>query len=108
GIGVAAGREGLATPVRWIPSSELRDPTPWLEGGELLLATGLGIGGSPAAQVAYVRRLASAGLAGLALGVGLGFDSVPRAIATVADRHGFPVLTIPSHLPVLPLTTPRF
>jgi len=108
GIGVAAGREGLANPVRWIHSSELRDPTPWLEGGELLLTTGLGIGASPAAQVAYVRRLASAGLAGLALGVGFGFEVVPRAISTVGDRLGFPVLTIPYELPFIAVTKMGF
>ena len=27
--------------MRWVHSSELLDPTPWLSGGELLLTTGL-------------------------------------------------------------------
>ena len=58
GVGVAAGVAGLENPIRWIHVSELRDPTPWLEGGELLLTTGLGLGASPARQVAYARRLA--------------------------------------------------
>jgi Purine catabolism regulatory protein-like family len=40
GVGVAAGEAGLDNRVRWIHVSELRDPTPWLEGGELLLTTG--------------------------------------------------------------------
>jgi purine catabolism regulator len=108
GIGVAAGTDGLDNPVRWIHVSELRDPTPWLEGGELLLTTGLGVGSSSAAQVAYVRRLASAGLSGLALGVGFGFETVPRAISTVADRLGFPVLTIPYELPFIAVTKMGF
>jgi len=108
GIGVAAGSEGLGNPVRWIHSSELRDPTPWLEGGELLLTTGIGIGDSPAAQVGYVRRLSSAGLAGLALGIGFGFDEVPRAVSTVGDRLGFPVLTIPYELPFIAVTKMGF
>jgi purine catabolism regulator len=104
GVGVAAGVAGLENPIRWIHVSELRDPTPWLEGGELLLTTGLGLGASPARQVAYARRLASAGLAGLGLGVGLGFDAVPNGIVTVADRLGFPVLTIPYELPFIAVT----
>jgi len=108
GIGVAAGASGLDNRVRWVHVSELRDPTPWLEGGELLLTTGLGVGTTPAAQVAYVRRLAAAGLAGLGFGVGLGFDTVPKAIVTVADRVGFPVVTIPYELPFIAVTKVGF
>jgi len=104
GVTVAAGTAGLDSPVRWIHVSELRDPTPWLEGGELLLTTGLGLGTSPAGQVAYVRRLSAAGLAGLGFGVGLGFEAVPRAVMTVADRLGFPVLAIPYELPFIAVT----
>jgi purine catabolism regulator len=104
GVGLAAGADGLDNEVRWIHISELRDPTPWLEGGELLLTTGLGIGTSPGAQVAYVRRLAAAGLAGLGIGVGMEFEAVPKAILTVAERIGFPVLTIPYELPFIALT----
>ena len=38
---VVAGEAGLDRAVRWVHSSELADPTPWLSGGELLLMTGL-------------------------------------------------------------------
>src|SRR6266536_645011 len=65
GVVLAAGADGLQNRVRWVHVSELRDPTPWLEGGELLLRTGPGVGKSPAGHMAYVRRLASPGLAGL-------------------------------------------
>lgn len=108
GIGLAAGEAGLDNRVRWIHVSELRDPTPWLEGGELLLTTGLGVGDSPARQVAYVRRLAAAGLAGLGFGVGFDFECVPRAMAAAADRLGFPVLTIPYELPFIAVTKVGF
>ncbi len=104
GVTLAAGTAGLENRVRWIHVSELRDPTPWLEGGELLLTTGLGVGTSAAGQVAYVRRLAAAGLAGLGFGVGLGFDTIPKALVTAANRLGFPVLSIPYELPFIALT----
>ena len=41
GLELAAGAEHAEAPVRWVHISELRDPTPWLSGGELLLTTGL-------------------------------------------------------------------
>ena len=50
---LAAGADGLGNAIRWVHVSELADPTPWLEGGELLITTGLGIGelSPPAARV---------------------------------------------------------
>ncbi|HZA19277.1 MAG TPA: PucR family transcriptional regulator ligand-binding domain-containing protein, partial [Actinomycetota bacterium] len=56
-LSLAAGATGLDRPIRWVHTSELHDPTPWLSGGELLLTTGMSLRGSPAAQRAYIRRL---------------------------------------------------
>lgn len=105
---VAAGEAGLDREIRWLHVSELPDPTPFLEGGELLLTTGLSVGGRPAAQRDYVRRLADHGLAGLGFGVGLGHDSVPEPIAKEADALGFPVLCVPYDVPFMALSKAAF
>src|SRR5687767_10262371 len=94
-VRVAAGEDGLGNEVRWLHVSELSDPTAWLEGGELLLTTGLGVGELSSSQRAYVRRLSEHGLAGLGFGVGFDYPDVPPAIADEADRLGFPVLAVP-------------
>ena len=39
GLELASGHEAAQAHVRWVHSSELLDPTPWLRGGELLLST---------------------------------------------------------------------
>lgn len=104
GLGVAAGTAGLDREVRWLHLSELADPTPWLEGGEFLLATGLGIGEHAREQRDYVRRLAAHGIAGLGFGTGFGHDAVPRALAAEAERLGFPVLSIPYEVPFIAIT----
>src|ERR671914_343397 len=57
GLTVVAGEEGLGNEVSWLHVSELADPTQFLEGGEFLLTTGLGVGELGSAQRAYVRRL---------------------------------------------------
>jgi PucR family transcriptional regulator, purine catabolism regulatory protein len=101
---LSAGAEGADTAIRWVHVSELQDPTPWLEGGELLITTGLGLGSVPRAQREYVRRLAGHGLAGLAFGVGFGWPEPPKALAEEADRLGFPVLTVPYDVPFIALT----
>jgi purine catabolism regulator len=101
---LAAGAAGIENPIRWVHVSELADPTPWLEGGELLITTGLGIGELSRPQRDYVRRLADHSLAGLAFGVGFGWAEPPRALADEADRLGFPVLTVPYEVPFIALT----
>jgi PucR family transcriptional regulator, purine catabolism regulatory protein len=101
---VAAGAEGLGREVSWLHVSELDDPTQWLEGGELLLTTGLGVGELAARQRSYVRRLAEHGLAGLGFGVGFNFAAVPAALAEEADSLGFPVLEVPYEVPFVAIT----
>ena len=61
GLRPAPGAPPLDGPVlRWVATSELADPTPYLEGGELLLTTGLGTRGWSQEWTAYVDRLADA------------------------------------------------
>jgi purine catabolism regulator len=100
-LSLVAGSSGADRPIRWVHTSELSDPTPWLTGGELLLTTGMAVRGSAAAQRAYIRRLVSADLAGLGFGLGFGFESVPEPILRAADREGFPVLEVPYPVPFI-------
>jgi len=104
GLTVAAGAGALEREVTWIHVSELADPTPWLEGGELLATTGLGMGDTPAARRAYLRRLARHGLAGLAFGVGLGHDTVPHELVVEGEQLGFPILVVPYEVPFIAIT----
>ncbi|WP_460369696.1 PucR family transcriptional regulator ligand-binding domain-containing protein, partial [Actinocorallia lasiicapitis] len=85
----------LDVPVRWVAVSELADPTPFLEGGELLLTTGMRL----AEPDSYVRRLAGRGVAGLGFGVGVGHDAVPDALVEAAQEHGLPLLEVPRPTP---------
>lgn len=107
-LAVAAGAAGLDRRVSWLHVSELSDPTPFLEGGELLLTTGLAVGRSASAQREYVGRLAAHGLAGLGFGVGFGFSEVPRALVREADDRGFPVLVVPYEVPFVAITKAAF
>jgi PucR family transcriptional regulator, purine catabolism regulatory protein len=103
-----AGDEGSGRPVRWVHSSELQDPTPWLKGGELILTTGMGIGASAAQQRPYVRRLVEAKVAGLGFGLGFGHDRTPRALVTEADKHSFPLFEVPYPVPFIAITEAVF
>jgi PucR family transcriptional regulator, purine catabolism regulatory protein len=101
---VAAGSDGLRNEVSWLHVSELADPTQFLEGGEFLLTTGLGVGELTTTQRAYVRRLAKHGLAGLGFGVGFGFAEVPAPMIEEANRLAFPIVTVPYEVPFVAIT----
>lgn len=107
-LAVAAGAEGLGNAVTWLHVSELTDPTRWLEGGEFLLTTGLGVGEAAATQRAYVRRLAKHGIAGLGFGTGFGFAQVPKPIVEEAEKKSFPVLAVPYEVPFVAITKTAF
>ena len=96
GLRRVAGPEGRDRPVRWVAVSELEDPRPFLEGGELLLTTGMRLAADqPEALDAYVARLVEVGVAALGLGVGLTHPTCPPALVDAADAYGLPLLEVP-------------
>ena len=103
-LAVAAGSDGLDNEVSWLHVSELTDPTQFLEGGEFLLTTGLGVADMGTTQRAYVRRLAKHGLAGLGFGIGFGFAEVPAPIVEEANKLSFPVISVPYEVPFVAIT----
>ncbi|MET7334196.1 PucR family transcriptional regulator [Nonomuraea sp. NPDC005650] len=84
--------------VRWVAVSELADPTPYLEGGELLLTTGMRMEGD---QSQYVARLVARGVAGLGFGVGVSHEEVPPALVAAAERAGLPLFEVPRETPFI-------
>jgi purine catabolism regulator len=125
-LAVLAGGDRLDPVVRWVHTSELDDPAPYLEGGELLLTTGLrvpaegpyepgaagGANGDPDAAAgpgrfdadAYVARLAAAGVVGLGFGTGVIHDAVPAALVAAADAHRLPLLEVPRATPFIAIS----
>src|SRR3954462_8976867 len=106
-VEVLAGEANLDVPVRWVHISELRDPTPWLSGGELLLTTGLALD-TPKRQRDFIATLADHGLAGVGLGTGFTHETVPPALVEAAAERGFPLFEVPYELPFIALTEQAF
>src|SRR4051812_31047539 len=69
--------------------SELGDPGRYLEGGELLLTTGIPLHGQSAA--AYVDRLAEHGIGAIGIGLGEGWDDAPVELVERCAVAGIPV-----------------
>ncbi|MDQ0949245.1 purine catabolism regulator [Streptomyces phaeochromogenes] len=102
---VRAGGERLDTPVRWVHASELTDPVPYMEGGELLLITALKLDAEDAdAMRRYVKRLVGAGVAGIGFAVGVHYEETPKALVDAAEGEGLPLLEVPRRTPFLAIS----
>jgi purine catabolism regulator len=89
---LVGGASGLDRPIAWAHVAEVSDPTPWLEGGELILTTGLGMTAAPEEQLAYLSRLRSAQVAGIVV-VSDSAPPISGAMIAAADEQGLPLLT---------------
>ncbi|MFB7110423.1 PucR family transcriptional regulator [Streptomyces sp. NPDC056291] len=102
---VRAGGDRLDVPVRWAHVSELADPVPYMEGGELLLITALKLDAeNPDAMRRYVKRLAKAGVVGLGFAVGVNYEDIPAALVDAAEEEGLPLLEVPRRTPFLAIS----
>ncbi|HTA97093.1 MAG TPA: PucR family transcriptional regulator ligand-binding domain-containing protein [Solirubrobacteraceae bacterium] len=100
---LVTGEENAGVNVRWVHSSELLDPTPWLRGGELLLTTGLQLSGAKP-QREFVERLAKREIAGLGFGTGFVHKKLPAAVLNTARKLDFPLFEVPYELPFIAIT----
>ncbi|WP_369033166.1 MULTISPECIES: PucR family transcriptional regulator [Streptomyces] len=102
---VRAGGDRLDVPVRWVHASELADPVPYMEGGELLLITALKLDAEdPEAMRRYAKRLAGAGVVGLGFAVGVNYAEIPKALVEAAEHEGLPLLEVPRRTPFLAIS----
>ncbi|MEU9022975.1 PucR family transcriptional regulator [Actinomadura sp. NPDC048394] len=86
-------------PVVWVAVSELEDPTPFLEGGELVLTTGMRL--TPGGAAPYVDRLVGRGVAGLGFAVGVIHPGVPPELLAAARDRGLALLEVPRPTPFI-------
>jgi purine catabolism regulator len=107
GLELASGHESAKTHVRWVHSTELTDPTPWLRGGELLLTTGMQLDG-PKSQRELIDRLADHSIAGLGFGTGFKHKRLPAALLAAARKRSFPLFEVPYELPFIAITERAF
>ncbi|MDJ1136915.1 PucR family transcriptional regulator ligand-binding domain-containing protein [Streptomyces iconiensis] len=92
GLRLLGGEEELDRTVRGVMTTDLRDPSRYLTGGELVL-TGLAWRHAPEDSEPFVRILAAAGVAGLAAGEAE-LGSVPDDMVVACARHRLPLFAV--------------
>ena len=103
---LVAGAGGLEREVTSAHVSELTSPGDWLRGGELLMTVGLLLPMGADECRAYLSECATAGVAGVALGLGHGlpFKECPEALRIAAEEAGVPLLMVPDETPFIAVT----
>ncbi len=102
---VVAGAAHLERPVRWVHVSELPDVAGMLQGGELVLTTGIALPEDREGLARYVRELDEVGVAGLVIEFGRRyFDNLPRALVHAAEQRGLPLIALRRELRFVAVT----
>ncbi|MER6926516.1 PucR family transcriptional regulator ligand-binding domain-containing protein, partial [Streptomyces spiralis] len=92
GLKLLGGEEELDRTVRGVMTTDLRDPSRYLSGGELVL-TGLAWRRGPADSESFVRILVQAGVAALAAGEAE-LGDVPDDLVLACARHRLPLFAV--------------
>ncbi|MEU5807706.1 PucR family transcriptional regulator ligand-binding domain-containing protein [Streptomyces sp. NPDC047718] len=92
GLRLLGGEEELDRTVRGVMTTDLRDPSRYLTGGELVL-TGLAWRRNSADSEPFVRILASAGVAGLAAGEAE-LGDIPDDLVSACAHHRLPLFAV--------------
>jgi purine catabolism regulator len=102
---VRAAAEHLDRPVRWVHVSEISDIASLLEGGELILATGIALPDSGPAVARYVAELSAAGVTALAVELGRRYQgTLPDELVAAAQRTGLPLIELRRVAPFVAIT----
>jgi len=102
---VRAGADKLGRAVRWVHVSEVSDIAHLLEGGELILTTGIALPDEPAALTRYVEDLSTAGVSGLAVELGRRYQgALPAELIAAAEQRSLPLVELHRETPFVAIT----
>ena len=101
---VEAGRRALDRRVRWVHVSEVADIAHLLEGGELILSTGVALPTSDQGLVRYIEELAESKATGLVIELGRRFSVLPAALVECAESHALPLIALHAEVPFVAIT----
>ncbi|OKH75772.1 PucR family transcriptional regulator [Mycobacterium sp. SWH-M5] len=95
--GTAEAADELDRTITWAHTTELRDPSRYLRGGELVCTVGISLQ-TPDDSETFVAALCDSGAAGLCFGTGDVHDTVPDALVAACSRRRLPLLIAPPHV----------
>ena len=94
--------DALDRPVRWVHSSDLADPTPFLADDLVLLTTGTQFSDDDPARVpVYVARLAARGVLALGFGTDVHRAGIPEELVAACAAQEIALFEVPYDTPFI-------
>jgi len=94
-VRIVAGQSGIDRVMHWTHIVDLPDVIEWVQGGELLFTTGIGIRDNLNDLTQIVRECNKKGVAGLVINIGPYIQHTPSEVIALADELGFPIFEVP-------------
>ncbi len=92
---------GIDPEIRWVSTTELTDPSPYLEGGEIVLTTGLSLTANDARWRDFVSSLSRAQAAAIGFAVGVNHAATPPALVEAAATYRVALFEVPPTTPFI-------
>lgn len=101
---IEAAAAAIDRPVRWVHVSEVADIAHLLQGGELILSTGVALPNTDDGLVRYISDVAAAQAAGVVIELGRRFSTLPSSLVQSAEAHGLPLIALHSEVRFVAIT----
>lgn len=101
-LGLTLLQAGPGDPeLSWVSITELLSLTDYLEGGEIIMTTGLSLGADDPGWLDFVAGLSRARVAAIGFGVGVNHDTVPTPLLRAASTYRVALFEIPLPVPFI-------
>lgn len=91
---VLAGENFLDSEVHWAHVCEQPDMERFLNGGELVLTSGTGLGGDPEEWIPLIDAISDCGATALVIELGRYYTQLPDTVTARANARGLPLITL--------------
>lgn len=101
---IVAGEEGLNRSVTWVHVVELPNVQEWVNSGELIFITGVGLKNIEKDLINIIHGMNDKNAAGLFIEVGPYIQEIPEKVINIANELELPIFQIPFELKVIDIT----
>ncbi|MEQ8154251.1 MAG: PucR family transcriptional regulator ligand-binding domain-containing protein [Clostridiaceae bacterium] len=101
---VVSGKDGLDKFILWSHAVELSDAFNWINSGDLIVTTGVGLKDYKTDLMRIVNELHRNNAAGLVVEVGPYIKSIPDEVRELSDDLKIPILEVPYEIRVVDIT----
>lgn len=104
GAKVLCGKAGLVRPVSWAHILEVNDAKTLINGGELILTTGVSWGKRADLSVSFLKQLIDLNASGLCVELDTYVKTLPEEMIEIAEKHQFPIIVFDKKVRFIDIT----